>query len=120
MIKFEYKKPLAKGSDLNSLITFYESVPNEGPEPGEDIENTLYTCWANVKTVWMKDHEQAKTNGTMEDLTIIMRDAQGQFVPDNKHHISVTDFIGKKYNVKSVQPDLRDKRFIIIVAGLNS
>jgi len=118
LIKFEYKKPLAKGSDLNNQISFYESVPNEGPEPGESKDTVLYTCWANVKTVWMKDHEQAKTNGTLEDLTIIIRDTGGQFVPNNKHYVSVESFGDKRYNVKSVQPDLRDKRFIVVVVGL--
>ena len=111
-----------KFSDLKTRITFYGFIPKEGPEPGEKEQKTLYSCWAEVDGVWLKDLEQAKSNGTVEDLTIVIRDTRGEFVPKNGHYIGIDDesFSGKRYNVKTIQPDLQDKRFTVVVAGLKS
>lgn len=108
--------------ELNTRVTFFEFVPNAGPEPGEAEANLLYSCWASVDKVWMKDMEQAKTNGTLEDLTVIIRDPRGDYIPSNKHYLGIDDgrFFGNRYNIKTVQPDMRDKRFMTVIAGLVS
>lgn len=120
MIKFEYKKPRANSGDLRTPVTFYEFVPNQGPEPGESEQRILFESWAKVDKVWLRDLEQAKANGTLEDITITIRDPQSDYLPSNKHYIGVNDsnFFSKRYQIKSVQPDMQDKAFITIVAGL--
>ncbi|GGP17243.1 phage head completion protein [Oceanobacillus neutriphilus] len=107
-------------SDLKTRVSFYKYIPKKGPEPGEDEKERLYDCWAKIDSVWLKDIELAKTNGTLEDLTIVMRDPRITYTPSNKHYIEIKDnaFKGKRYNVKSVQPDMQDKQFITVIAEL--
>jgi head-tail adaptor len=110
---------LSKGI-LNTRVTFYKFVPNDGPEPGEVEERALYKAWAKVDEVWLKDIEIAKSNGTLSDVTITIRDPRGTYQPNNMHYLSIDSayYKEKRYNIKHVQPDLQNKRYIRIVAGL--
>lgn len=109
-------------SDLKTRVSFYEFKPKPGPDPGEMEKKLLYTCWSKIDSVWLKDLEQAKTNGTLEDLTIVIRDPRGTFSPNNKHFLEVKKegYSNKRYQIKSVQPDWQDKQFITVVAELVS
>ncbi|CAK6472666.1 hypothetical protein BFRIG_01875 [Peribacillus frigoritolerans] len=120
MYPFKYKPPRVNTGDLRTPITFYEYATNEGPEPGESEKNTLYQAWAKIDHVWLKDLEIAKANGTLFDITITIRDPQADYIPNNKHYLSIDapEYQDKRYNVKHVQPDLQNKEFITIVAGL--
>ena len=108
--------------DLNTRVSFYEFRPNEGPMPGEDEAFTLYECWASVDSVWMRDIELAKSTGTLEDLTIKIRDPRGDFLPQKTHYIGIDErfYYGKRYNIKDVRPDLKNKEYIQVIAGLQS
>lgn len=110
------QKPFEK---LNTRVSFYEFRANDGPEPGESEKYTLYSCWALVEKVWMRDLEQAKASGTLEDLTITIRDPMYDFTPTNKMYIGIDDrrYHGTRYNIKTVQPDMEDKRFMRVIAG---
>lgn len=120
MRKFEYKSPRVHSGELRTPVTFYEYAPNNGPEPGENEKRTLYNSWAKVDEMWLKDLEQAKTNGTMSDVTIIIRDPGREYIPTNKHYISIDDLHYKdyRYNIKHVQPDVLDRDFINVIAEL--
>jgi len=108
--------------ELHTRITFYEFAPNDGPDPGESEKKVLYECWGKIEEVWLKDLEQAKQNGTLSDLTITIRDPQDTYIPSNKHYLSINarQYKDNRYNIKHVQPDLQNRRFITIVAGLSS
>lgn len=105
---------------LNTRVTFYEFVPNNGPEPGEQKDKVLYNAWAKIDEVWMKDIELAKSNGTLSDVTITIRDPRNDYQPSNKHYLSIDSdyYKGKEFNIKHVRPDLQNKRYIRIVAEL--
>ncbi|MEK5524139.1 phage head completion protein [Heyndrickxia sp. FSL W8-0423] len=120
MDPFKYKPPRVNSGDLRTPVTFYEFAPNEGPEPGEVEKKVLYEAWAKIDSVWMKDLETAKANGTLTDLTITIRDPQMDYIPTNKHYLSIDHPLYKnhRYNVKGVQPDLQNKDFIRIIAEL--
>ncbi len=120
MQPFKYKPPRVNTGHLRTPIIFYEYKPNDGPEPGESEDYILYKAWAKVDNVWLKDLEIAKSNGTLSDVTITIRDPQDDYIPTNKHFLSIADlsYQDKRYNVKHVQPDLQNKQFITIVAGL--
>lgn len=107
--------------ELNTPITFYEYVANEGPWPGEEEKRALYTAWGRIDEVWMKDIELAKSNGTLSDLTITIRNPMTDYRPSNKHYVSIhsLDYEDKRYNIKHVQPDMRNNRYIRIIAGLS-
>ncbi|MBK5497377.1 phage head-tail adapter protein [Peribacillus sp. TH14] len=120
MQPFKYKPPRVKTGDLRTFITFYEYAPNNGPEPGESEKKILYEGWSKVVNVWLKDLEIAKSNGTLSDITITIRDPHADYIPTNKHYLSIDapEYLDKRYNIKHAQPDLQNKEFITIVARL--
>jgi len=122
MRKFEYKPPRIHSGELRIPVTFYEYTPNPGPEPGESKKNTLYDCMGKIDEVWMKDLERAKTNGTVEDITITIRDPLDDYLPSNKHFINVDarGYKEKVFNVKHAFPDPQHNAFIKIVGGIKS
>ncbi|WP_121603781.1 head-tail adaptor protein [Virgibacillus sp. Bac332] len=122
MQPFKYKPPRKNTGDLRVPVTFYKYTPNNSPEPGEKLKKVLYECFAAVDNVWMKDLEQAKTNGTVEDVTITIRDPLDDYIPTNKHYISIDarGYRGKHFNVKADFPDPQNNAFIKIVGGIQS
>lgn len=120
MRKFKYKPPRVHSGELRTPIRFYEAKPNKGPLPGEFIEKTLYRCMCKVDRVWLKDLELAKSNGTLSDITITIRDPQDDYRPTNRHYLEIEDrdYEGLVYNIVTAQPNLQDRRFIDIVAGV--
>lgn len=107
-------------SDLSTRIIFYEYRPAKGPTPKENEYKEVYSCWGKVDTVWLKDMERAKTNGTLSDITLTIRDPLREFIPTNKHFIKIDTFDFKDfvYNVESTQPNLQNRGFISIVGKL--
>ncbi|MEK4565192.1 phage head-tail adapter protein [Alkalihalobacillus sp. FSL R5-0424] len=116
----KYTPPRVKSGDLRTQVTFFEYKPKEGPLPGENEKQLLFETWAKVDQVWLKDLELAKSNGTLSDITITIRDPLFEYKPTNLHYLEVdaSDYQGYRYNIKKVQPNLQDRRFIDIVAGL--
>lgn len=122
MRDFKYKAPRLHSGQLRTPITFFEKAPNPGPEPGEKKKKFLYECMCKVDSVWLKDLELAKSNGTLSDLTITIRDPQDDYRPTNLHYLEIEDRDYKDlvYNIVTVQPNLQDRRFIDIVAKVVS
>ncbi|WP_407270600.1 phage head-tail adapter protein [Radiobacillus sp. PE A8.2] len=120
MRKFEYKPPRVHSGELRTPITFYEYAPNQGPEPGETEKQTLHECMGKITEVWMKDVELAKSNGTLSDITITIRDPLDDYFATDKHYISINhpQYRNNRYNVKHVQPDPQNNRLINIIAKL--
>lgn len=120
MREFRYKPPRVHSGELRTPVTFYMYAPNEGPEPGEKEKQVLYKCLAKIDNVWMKDLELAKANGTLSDITITIRDPLQDYIPTDKHYISIDhpQYKGKRYNIREVQPDPQDNRFITIIGRL--
>ncbi|MEK4302399.1 phage head-tail adapter protein [Oceanobacillus sp. FSL W8-0428] len=118
MREFKYKPPRVHSGQLRTPITFYEYTPNDGPEPGEKQKSVLYECMCKVERVWLKDLELAKSNGTLSDLTITIRDPQADYRPSNQNYLEIddVDYKGLAYNIVTAQPNLQDRRFIDIVA----
>ncbi|MDX8288838.1 phage head-tail adapter protein [Metabacillus indicus] len=121
MREFKYKAPRVNAGDLRTPVIFYGYKPNEGPMPGETEDRIIFNAWAKIDQVWMKDLELAKSNGTLSDVTITIRDPQGEVNLSNLHYLEIDapEYEKKRYNIKQVQPNMQDKRFIDIVAGLS-
>lgn len=121
-INFKYRGSRINSGDLRTPVSFYKVVPNDGPEQGEDSTEILYECYAEVRKVWRRDLEQAKTNNTLDDITVRIREPYETFTPENNQYLGVNDrgYFGKQYNIKSIQPDTQNVGFIIVVAGLVS
>lgn len=114
----KYRPPRAHAGELRTPIYFYEFVANDGPEPGGSTSEKVFTAWAKIEEVWLRDVEQAKSTGTLSDITVIMRDPQADFIPTNFHFFSIDapEYRDREYNVKHVQPDLQHRDFINIIA----
>ncbi|WP_100373078.1 phage head completion protein [Bacillus sp. FJAT-45037] len=121
MRKFEYNQPRVHSGELRTPIYFYTSTPNEGPMPG-DTKTKVFTAWAKIDNVWMKDLEIAKANGTLSDITIVIRDPLTEFIPTNRHYVEIDapEYRGIEFNVKQVQPDLQNKEFVNVIAEVSS
>lgn len=122
MREFKYKQPRVHSGQLRTPIIFYEYAPNDGPEPGENKKSVLFECMCKVDRVWLKDLELAKSNGTLSDITITIRDPQDDYRPTNLHYLEIEDrdYKNKSYNIVTAQPNLQDRRFIDIVAKVAS
>lgn len=120
--KFEYKQPRIHSGQLRTPVIFYEYAPKPGPEPGEQEKRVLFECMAKIDEVWLRDMERAKTNGTLSDVTIIIRDPHGDYYPTNKHYVSIDHpyYKGNRYNIDHTQPDLQNRDFINIVGKLET
>jgi hypothetical protein len=121
MWKNEYKPPRYRSGDFDTPVTFYEFEGKNGPLPGQEEKKVLFECLAKIDGVWLKDLELAKQNGTLSEITIIIRNPIGSYVPTNKHFLSVDEGVYKNghYNIKHVQPDVQDHNFINIVAKVS-
>ncbi len=70
------KKPkILQTKRLNTRVHFYKYTENNGPEAGEKEEKLLYSCWASIDGVWLRELEQAISNRNSND--VIIRDPQG-------------------------------------------
>ncbi|WZX99622.1 head-tail adaptor protein [Bacillus sp. FSL W7-1360] len=119
MKPYEYKPPRVGNGDLRTPVHFYE-YESEGPMPNPQRKRHLYTAWAKIDQVWLKDLELAKANGTTSDVTIMIRCAGSDYAPSNHHHVEIDadEYRGRTYNIKMVRPDLQRNDFITIVAGV--
>lgn len=116
MWKNEYNPPRIRSGDLRIPVIFYEYQENDGPMPGEKEKKILFECFAKVDGIWLKDLERAKQNGTLSEITVIIRDPIGSYRPSNKHYIEIDDELyPDPYNINHVQPDVQDRSFINIV-----
>lgn len=121
MKKIEYRKPRVHSGELRTPVIFYKYAPKEGPWPGQEEKRVLFRTWAKIDEVWMKDAELAKANGTLSDVTIIIRDPHHEYIPTNKHFVEIdsSEYRDKHYNIKHVQPDMQKRDFINVIAGLS-
>lgn len=117
-----YTPPRINTGDLRTKVEFYEYTPSEGPEAGEEIKNTLFVAWTKVDGVWLRDMELAKTNGTLSDLTISIRDPLSLYIPTNKHYVKIyaAEYENNIYRVKQVQPNLQNRDFVEIIAEVST
>lgn len=118
-----YKKPEIGNGELRTPVEFYEYIPNEGPEPGEEKKKILFSCTCLAYSPSMKDMEILSAKGTKEGLTIKIRDPHEDYIPTNKHKVFIDDYRidpQKIWEIKNVSPDFEDNRFIKIVLGVVS
>lgn len=118
----KYKPPKTDVGDLNTPISFFGYKPSSGPEPGDEEDELLYKCWAEVYNPSMKDMEIMNSTGTKEAVTISIRDPHGDYLPINEHKAELDDYRyrDKIWEIVSVGPDVKNNNFIKIILGLKS
>jgi|SRR5699024_331925 len=110
-------RPRVNRGDLRSWVEFYEYKPIKGPMPGQEEFKWLYGCWAKVDKVWLRDLEQAKANGTLSDITLLIRDPLETYQPTNKHFLKVftDEYEHLVYNIHESFPDLQKRDFYTVI-----
>ncbi len=118
--KQPFRKPKITTRELNMRVSFYSYKNDNTPLPSESQNQLLKTCWASVEGVWDRDKERAKENGSINDVTLKIRDFRTEFKPDLKHKVIIHDefYQGREYEVISVKPDEFERRFIIVICKL--
>ncbi|WP_024348192.1 phage head-tail adapter protein [Lacrimispora indolis] len=121
-MKTKYKPKETNAGTLRTPVTFYEYAPDTGPEPGESQKAILYECYAEIYNPSMKDIQIMEVRETKEAVTLLIRDTKGEYIPTNKHFVTIHDYryVNKVFNVLDVRPDLSNNDFITILAGLYS
>lgn len=120
-MKKVFKKPRITTKRLNTRVHFYKYTENNGPEAGEKEEKLLYSCWASIDGVWLRELEQSISNGTQNDIKLYIRDPQGDYLPSEEHYLEIESrYFKNRLNIKQVSPDLDNKDFIMIRGGYSS
>lgn len=121
-MKFESNRSKINTGELRTPVTFYVYRPVPGPMPGEVEAYAIYECFSRIDEVFKRDLESAKANNTLNDVTITIRDPLETFMPENKHYIAINarGYIGKRFNIKKVQPDSKNFGFLTIIASVQS
>lgn len=122
MNPYKYSPPRVNTGELRTKVTFFEYAPNKGPEAGESQKKELYITWAKVEEVWMRDVEQAKSNGTLTDVTITIRDPLEDYWPTNKHRFEIhsREYEGVIFEINKAQPDLQKHQFVNVIGQVSS
>lgn len=122
MRPFKYIPPDIQSSNLNIPITFYEFVPNSGPEPGEQKKRVLFECFANIYNPSSKDIQMVGSKDVLDSITIKIRDTAGEYLPSTKHGVEIDDlmYAEKTFGIIFVGPDLENHNFIKIIAQVTS
>jgi len=117
-----YKPKETNAGTLRTPVSFYEYAPDRGPEPGQSKKSIIHECYAEIYNPSMKDIQIMEVRGTKEAVTIIIRDTKGEYIPTNKHFVSIHDYryVNKILNVLDVRPDIRNNDFVTILLGVQS
>lgn len=105
---------------LNHRVHFFGKHEADAFMPStQSSQVELFSCYASVDNVFLKDIELAKSNNSLNDVTVIIRDTQGEFIPDNEMRFKIEgkNFGLKEYEVKSVQPFFKDGRYIAVIGS---
>jgi len=92
-------------NQLDYRVTFYEVV-NDGPEAGMNEQKEIYSCFAGMYEPTQKDVQLGNLELSKRSVTLNIRDAQPQFIPNPKHVFEIKNgiYAGLFFNVKNVAP----------------
>lgn len=100
-------------NELNERITILSVKPSGGPEPGDE-EKELFSCWAKIRTQYIKDIKDYSGTAFEDTTEIVIRQLQ-KYQVTNKMKIR---WKNKTYNIVKVNPDNATKEFMVLVVKL--
>lgn len=123
--EFEYKAPPIRTNQLNTPVSFFRVVENDGPEPGDSTTTQAFDCMCLAYEPSNKDRAVLNVNETKFGLTIKIRDTFGEYDPSNTDVVVVDD---RRYldangqpivwDIIEVSPDLENNQFVKIILGV--
>ncbi|ANM47032.1 hypothetical protein [Staphylococcus phage vB_SauS_IMEP5] len=92
-------------NQLDYRVTFYENV-NNGPEAGMIDSDPVYSCFSGLYEPTQKDVQLGNLELSKRSVTLNIRNAQPQFIPNVNQTFEIQNGIykGLFFNVKNVAP----------------
>lgn len=92
-------------NQLDFRVSFYEIV-SDGPEAGMNEPVEVYSCFGGLYEPTQKDVQLGKLELSKRSVTLNIRDAQPQFIPNVNQIFEVQNgmYAGLFFNVKNVAP----------------
>jgi len=92
-------------NQLDCRVVFYE-VTDNGPEAGMAEWVEIYSCFAGLYEPTQKDVQLGNLGLVKNSVTLNIRNAQPQFVPNSRQVFEIKNGIykGLFFNVKNVAP----------------
>lgn len=119
---YEYQKPKVNNGALRTPVAFYSYQAMPGPMPGEEENQVLYNCFAEIYNPSMKDLEILNSKATKLAVTITIRDPQTNYIVSNKDYVEILDrrYSGIRWNIIDVRNDFTNNQFITILLGVTN
>lgn len=100
-----------RANELNERISIVEMRAAPGPEPGEEEETEIFSCWAKVRTMNIQD-VKADTGTEYENtIEVVIRQQQDATIT-NQMKVRWQDQL---YNIVEINPDYAEKAYMVLV-----
>lgn len=109
--------PITETAELNKRLTFFVEVPGKGPHnnPVKKRENK-YSCFCTLKKKFIKDLATDIGTKFEDTTTFVIRENQKE-VPENDWKIAFKNKgIEQFYDIVTINPDVDDECFMVIIA----
>lgn len=96
--------------ELNERISFF-IIEDEGPDPGSGTPYEVGSCWAKIKTRYVKDIKDDAGTAFEDTVEIVIRQYQ-RFEIKNDMEI---EWGNNKYNIIKINPDTSFKEYLVLI-----
>ncbi|MCE5038400.1 phage head-tail adapter protein [Staphylococcus auricularis] len=110
------KKGWITGGHMKTPVTFYRAVPNDSPEPGENISEVYYQCFADAYAPSTKDLEM--TNNEAEITLETYYPLGYKITTEMYFEINLPTYNEQYFNIRNIENDLNNKKSIKIIGVL--
>lgn len=100
-----------RANELNERISIVEMRPAPGPEPGEEEETEIFSCWAKVRTMNIKDVKANASTEYENTIEVVIRQQQDASI-NNQMEVRWQD---RLYNIIEINPDYAEKAYMVLV-----
>ncbi|MTV20879.1 hypothetical protein [Staphylococcus delphini] len=103
-------------NEFKDRADFFQYI-NEGPYPNDVEEKWLYGCFCKLYSPSMKDREVLKATDSKIGVTLIMRNAHGDYVPNTKHVVKIDKpiYTGMLFNIEEIREDTPARSYVTVV-----
>lgn len=109
--------PIIKNiNELNERVMFIKMQPNDGPEPGDEEEKEVFSCWAKIRTQNIKDVKSDYDTYYQDTMEIVIRQIQDHKITNDM----AMKWNGDRYDIIKINPDNAFKEFMVLLVKKTS
>ena len=97
-------------NELNERISFF-SIEDDGPEPGSGTPTEVGSCWAKIRTQYVKDIKDYAGTAFEDTVEIVIRQYQNFEIKNDME----LKWGRNKYNIVKINPDTSQKEFLVLI-----